>query len=126
MARRSACSATTQASSILPTESAPPSATHETHTESRKCGTSAADLTAQPPTKKANIPVSDEEEAENVKEKQVKKVKKIVKGKKGKKTQKTSEMKAAEDDAADAEGVPDLTVAERVLEESGLPVAPPK
>ncbi|KAF8989060.1 hypothetical protein BDQ17DRAFT_1547710 [Cyathus striatus] len=115
------CSATTQASGILPTESAPLSATHETHTESRKHGTSAADLTAQPPTKKANIPVSDEEEAENVKEKQVKKVKKIVKGKKGKKTQKTSEMKAAEDAAADAEGVPDLTAYE-----SGLPVAPPK
>ncbi|KAF8998029.1 hypothetical protein BDQ17DRAFT_1544157 [Cyathus striatus] len=111
MARRSACSATTQASSILPTESAPPSATHETHTESRKHGTSAADLTAQPPTKKANIPISDEEEAENVKEKQVKKVKKL----------KTSEMKAAEDAAADAEGVPDLTAYE-----SGLPVAPPK
>ncbi|KAF8999982.1 hypothetical protein BDQ17DRAFT_1543409 [Cyathus striatus] len=103
MARCSTCSAITQASSILPTESAPPSATHETHTESHKCGTSAADLTAQPPTKKANIPISDEEEAENVKEKQVKKVKKIVKGKKGKKTQKTSEMKAAEDAAADAE-----------------------
>ncbi|KAF8992029.1 hypothetical protein BDQ17DRAFT_1546626 [Cyathus striatus] len=121
MARHSAHSATTQASSILPTESAPPSATHETHTESRKCGTSAADLTAQPPTKKANIPISDEEEAENVKEKQVKKVKKIVKGKKGKKTQKTSEMKAAEDAAADAEGVPDLTAYK-----SGLPVAPSK
>ncbi|KAF8991275.1 hypothetical protein BDQ17DRAFT_1413760 [Cyathus striatus] len=126
MAHRSTRSAITQASSILPTESAPPSATYETHTESCKHGTSAADLTAQSPTKKANIPISDEEEAENVKEKQVKKVKKIVKDKKGKKTQKTSEMKAAEDAATDAESVPDLTVAERVLEESGLPVAPPK
>ncbi|KAF8991718.1 hypothetical protein BDQ17DRAFT_1332731 [Cyathus striatus] len=35
-------------------------------------------------------------------------------------------MKAAEDAAVDAEGIPDLTVAERVLEESGLPIAPPK
>ncbi|KAF8991028.1 hypothetical protein BDQ17DRAFT_1333121 [Cyathus striatus] len=35
-------------------------------------------------------------------------------------------MKCAEDAAADEEGISDLTVAERVLEESGLPVAPPK
>ncbi|KAF8992080.1 hypothetical protein BDQ17DRAFT_1332513 [Cyathus striatus] len=42
------------------------------------------------------------------------------------KAQKTSEMKRAEDAAADEEGVSDLTVAERVLEESSLPVAPPK
>ncbi|KAF8994280.1 hypothetical protein BDQ17DRAFT_1331209 [Cyathus striatus] len=35
-------------------------------------------------------------------------------------------MKCAEDAAADEEGISDFTVAERVLEESGLPVAPPK
>ncbi|KAF8994116.1 hypothetical protein BDQ17DRAFT_1331291 [Cyathus striatus] len=87
---------------------------------------SAADLTAQPPTKKlatTNKPITDNEESENVQEKQSKKV---VKAKKAKKTRKTSEKKRAEDAAADEEGVPDLTVAERVLEESGLPVAPPK
>ncbi|KAF8979685.1 hypothetical protein BDQ17DRAFT_1338137 [Cyathus striatus] len=42
--------------------------------ESRKHGTSAADLTAQPPTKKqakANKPITDNEETENVQEKQV-------------------------------------------------------
>ncbi|KAF8986951.1 hypothetical protein BDQ17DRAFT_1435924 [Cyathus striatus] len=94
MACHSTCSATTQASSILPTEFALPSATHETHTKSHKHGTSAADLTAQPPTKKANIPILDEEEAENVQEKLVKM---IVKGKKAKKSQKASEKKAAED-----------------------------
>ncbi|KAF9008198.1 hypothetical protein BDQ17DRAFT_1422271 [Cyathus striatus] len=125
MACRSTRSATTQASSITPTESAPP-VTHETHSRSRKHGTSAADLTAQPPTKKqakANKPITDNEETENVQEKQGKK---IVKAKKAKKTRKTSKMKRAEDTAADEEGVPDLTAAERVLEESGLPVAPPK
>ncbi|KAF8995260.1 hypothetical protein BDQ17DRAFT_1330675 [Cyathus striatus] len=95
-------SATTQASSITPTESALP-VTHETRSKSRKHGTSAADLTAQPLTKKqpkANKPITDNEETENVQEKQGKK---IVKAKKTKKTR-----------------------AERVLEESGLPVAPPK
>ncbi|KAF9007951.1 hypothetical protein BDQ17DRAFT_1422611 [Cyathus striatus] len=102
MAHHSTCSATTQASSITSTESAPP-VTHETHSESCKCETSAADLTAQPPTKKqakANKSITDNEETEKVQEKQGKK---IVKGKKVKKT-----------------------CAERVLEESSLPVAPPK
>ncbi|KAF8987390.1 hypothetical protein BDQ17DRAFT_1435674 [Cyathus striatus] len=106
-------SATTQASSITPTESASLSvATHEIHSESHKRGTSAANLTAQPPTKKqatTNKPITDNEESENVQEKQ-----------------KTSEKKRAEDTAADEEGVLDLTVTERVLEESSLPVAPPK
>ncbi|KAF8998957.1 hypothetical protein BDQ17DRAFT_1328554 [Cyathus striatus] len=120
MASHSTCSATTQASSITPTESAPP-VTHETHSKSRKCGTSVADLTAQPPTKKqakVNKPITDNEETENVQKKQGKK---IVKAKKAKKTRKTSEMKRAEDAAADEEGVPDLTAYE-----SSLPVAPPK
>ncbi|KAF8990911.1 hypothetical protein BDQ17DRAFT_1333189 [Cyathus striatus] len=100
MAPRSTHSATTQASSVTPTESASLSvATHETRNESHKHGTSAADLTAQPPTKKqakANKPITDNEETENVQEKQ------------------------------DEEGISDLTAAERVLEESSLPVAPPK
>ncbi|KAF9001464.1 hypothetical protein BDQ17DRAFT_1426431 [Cyathus striatus] len=104
MACCSTCSATTQASSVTPTESASLSvATHETCSKSHKCGTSAADLTVQPPTKKqatTNKPITDNEETENVQEKQGKK---IVKDKKGKET-----------------------CAERVLEESGLPVAPPK
>ncbi|KAF8981536.1 hypothetical protein BDQ17DRAFT_1337301 [Cyathus striatus] len=102
MACHSTHSATTQASSITPTESALP-VTHETHSKSRKHGTSAADLTAQPPTKKqakANESITDYEETEKVQEKQGKK---IVKGKKVKKTRKTSEMKRAEDAAADEE-----------------------
>ncbi|KAF8994205.1 hypothetical protein BDQ17DRAFT_1331277 [Cyathus striatus] len=92
MAHCSTCSATTQASSITPTESAPQ--LHMTVT---------ASLATQPPTKKqakANESITDNEETEKVQEKQGKK---IVKGKKVKKTQKTSEMKRAEDAAADEE-----------------------
>ncbi|KAF8989472.1 hypothetical protein BDQ17DRAFT_1434442 [Cyathus striatus] len=113
MAPCSTRSATTQASSITPTESAPP-VTHETRSESHKCGTSAADLTAQPPTKKqakANKPITDNEETKMCRKNRVKKLK-------------TSEMKRAEDAAADEEGVPDLTA--YGAGGKRLPVAPPK
>ncbi|KAF8977539.1 hypothetical protein BDQ17DRAFT_1339177 [Cyathus striatus] len=99
---------------ITPTESASLSVATYKLAASLASGTSAADLTAQPPTKKqakANKPITDNEETENA-------------GKQGKKI-KNSEMKCAEDAAADEEGISDLTVAERVLEESSLTVVPP-